>query len=66
MQDTLNDVASAHRVVIEVGTSTLTYKTGKLNLHVLGTRELDHAISLLCTYGPDVTDYNYHHDCIWH
>ena len=35
MQDILNDVASAHRIVIKVGTSTLTYKTGKLNLKLI-------------------------------
>lgn len=35
MQDILNDVASAQRIVIKVGTSTLTYKTGKLNLKLI-------------------------------
>lgn len=32
MEKILHDVASAHRIVIKVGTSTLTYGTGKMNL----------------------------------
>lgn len=32
MQDILRDIASAQRIVIKVGTSTLTYGTGKMNL----------------------------------
>ena len=37
MENILNDVASAHRIVIKVGTSTLTYDTGKLNLKRIDT-----------------------------
>lgn len=32
MKEIYKDVASAHRIVIKVGTSTLTYSTGKMNL----------------------------------
>lgn len=32
MEELLKDVASAQRIVIKVGTSTLTYETGKMNL----------------------------------
>lgn len=32
MEKVLKDIASAQRIVIKVGTSTLTYKTGKMNL----------------------------------
>lgn len=32
MDRILHDIAMAHRIVIKVGTSTLTYKTGKMNL----------------------------------
>lgn len=32
MNKILHDIAKAHRIVIKVGTSTLTYKTGKMNL----------------------------------
>ena len=35
MEDILRDVASAQRIVIKVGTSTLTYSTGKLNLKLI-------------------------------
>lgn len=35
MQDILKEVALAQRIVIKVGTSTLTYKTGKLNLKLI-------------------------------
>lgn len=33
--DILKDVASAHRIVVKVGTSTLTYGTGKMNLKII-------------------------------
>jgi glutamate 5-kinase len=32
MNEILNDVSMAHRIVVKVGTSTLTYDTGKMNL----------------------------------
>ena len=32
MQQILKDVSLAHRIVVKVGTSTLTYETGKMNL----------------------------------
>ncbi len=35
MQDILKEVSLAQRIVIKVGTSTLTYKTGKLNLKLI-------------------------------
>lgn len=35
MQDILREVSLAQRIVIKVGTSTLTYKTGKLNLKLI-------------------------------
>lgn len=33
--EVLKDVASAHRIVVKVGTSTLTYGTGKMNLKII-------------------------------
>lgn len=35
MEKILKDVSTAQRIVIKVGTSTLTYKTGKLNLKLI-------------------------------
>lgn len=32
MEDILNDIAKAHRIVVKIGTSTLIYPTGKMNL----------------------------------
>ena len=32
MEEIMKDVAMAHRIVVKVGTSTLTYETGKMNL----------------------------------
>ena len=35
MDDILNDVAKAHRIVVKVGTSTLTYEQGTMNLKLI-------------------------------
>ena len=35
MDDILKDVAKAHRIVVKVGTSTLTYEQGTMNLKLI-------------------------------
>ena len=48
----LNDIAKAHRIVVKVGTSTLTYDTGKMNLQRID--QLARVLSDLENQGKEV------------
>jgi len=47
-----NDIKSAQRIVIKVGTSTLTYETGKMNLKLMDT--LARVLSDLRNQGKEI------------